>query len=180
MDTSFRLRSPCDTGIEQRQGRRFSAALAEEVAFLRSGLVATCEEFERQIEAREPGFLIREAQLEATPGFLPPGLFSSPPETVSAEAHVIVGVSLGLHLQIDAAAMEAALGCWDKETPCLFNAEFSAGHKKQCLKAIPSSGQQSLGYSDFLVRSCATMQETIAPFLENGCLVLKVCVTADA
>lgn len=128
--------------------------------------------FERQIELLESGFLTRQAQLEATPAL------SSPPETAGeeAEANAIVGVSLGFRVQVDAAAMQAALGSdWDVETLCMLNAELSSGSKKgHMLRAIfPSS--DSVGYNDFL----CTLHETIAPFLENGCLTLKVRVNAE-
>ena len=164
------------------QGRPVSASQLEKLALCRPGLVATREAYERQIETREPGFLIRKAQLEATPGLLPPRPLSGPQEREGAEARVIAGVSLGFHLQIDTAAMEAALGGWDEGTPCVLRVEFSAGSsgKAHLLQGMfPSSGR-GMGFNDFLCRSCDTLQETIAPFLEQGCLSLKVRVSAYA
>lgn len=135
---------------------------------VRPEIVEACRNFERQLEILEPGFLTRQAQLEGLPA-----------EAESAEACAAGGICLGLHLLIDAADMEAALGSWDEGTPCILNAQFSAGSKKRSLKAITSSGQ-GLGYDNFLNRLGKTLQEAVGPFLVQGCLALKVCVTADA
>ena len=146
----------------------------------RPEIAAYCKNFERQLEILDPGFVVRQTQLEATQQLeATPGFARRLPEAEVADACVTGGISLGLHLQIDAAAMEAALGCWDEETPCVLNAEFSAGSKTRSLKAISSSGQ-GVGYSNFLGRSCITLHTVIAPFLARGSLTVKVCVTADA
>ena len=156
------------------QRRRVTADQVQKMLLVRPEIEAFSENLERQLEILDPGFVVRQTQLEATPGSA-----RRLPEAEGADACVPGSVSLGLHLQIDAAAMQAALGCWDEDTPCVLKAEFSVGSKTRSLKAISSSGQ-GVGYNNFLGRSCITLQTVIAPFLERGSLTVKVCLTAEA
>ena len=154
------------------QGRPVSASQLEKLALCRPGLVATREAYERQIETREPGFLIRKAQLEATPGLLPPRPLSGPQEREGAEARVIAGVSLGFHLQIDAAAMEAALGGWDEGTPCVLRVEFSAGSsgKAHLLQGMfPSSGRGMGTATSFAGRVLRCRRPSPPPWSKAAC-----------